>query len=75
MKPRMPNFKVKTNQTLVFFYRMVLEWREHKQEDVDRVVQVDLVDQQDFREYGLYKFWRLGSLRAKTILFQMLVDY
>ena len=27
------------------------------------------------RACGLYKFWRLGSLRAKPRLLQLLVDY
>ena len=31
--------------------------------------------QQTLQACGLYKFWCLGSLRAKTRLLQLLVDY
>ena len=54
---------------------MVLEWREREHGDVEEVVQVDLMAQQTLRECGLYKFWCLGSLRAKPRLLQLLVDY
>ena len=54
---------------------MVLEWHEHEHEDVERAVQGDLMSQQASRACILYKFWRLGSLRAKPRLLQMLVDY
>ena len=54
---------------------MVIEWREHEHEDVDRVMQGDLMAQQDLRACGLYKLWHLGSLGAKPRLLQMLVEY
>ena len=54
---------------------MVLEWREREHGDVEEVVQADLMSQQALTAYGLYKFWRLGSLRAKPRLLQLLVDY
>ena len=54
---------------------MVLEWHEHENEDVDSAAKVDMVAEQELRACGLYKFWRLGSLRAHPILLQMLVDY
>ena len=44
---------------------MVLKWRECEYEDVERDVQGDMMAQQALRECRLYKFWRLGSLRAK----------
>ena len=54
---------------------MVLEWREREHEDVDTEVQHDANSQQDLRGCGLYKFWKLGSLRAQPRLLQMLIDY
>ena len=54
---------------------MVLEWREREHGDVEEVVQGDLMAQQALRACGLYKFWCLGSLRAKPRILQMLVDY
>ena len=54
---------------------MVIEWRERAHEDVDRAVQGELPAQQALRACVLYKSWRLGSLRAKPRLLQMLVDY
>ena len=54
---------------------MVLEWREREHGDVEEVVQADLMAQQVLRACGLYKFWHLGSLRAKPRLLQLLVDY
>ena len=54
---------------------MVLEWRERDHGDVEEAVQGDLMAQQDLRACGLYKFWCLGSLRAKPRLLQQLVDY
>ena len=53
----------------------VLEWREREHGDVDEAMQGDLMDQQALRACGLYKFWCLGSLRAKPRLLQLLVDY
>ena len=53
----------------------MLEWREREHGDVEEVVQGDLMPQQALRACGLYKFWCLGSLRAKPRLLQMLVDY
>ena len=55
--------------------RMVLEWREREHGDVEEAAQGDLMDQQALRACGLSKFFCLGSLRAKTRLLQMLVDY
>ena len=54
---------------------MVLEWREREHGDVEEAVQGDLMAQQALHARGLYKFWCLGSLRAKPRLLQMLVDY
>ena len=54
---------------------MVLEWREREHGDVEEVVKGDLMAQQALWECGLYKFWCLGSLRAKPRLLQLLVDY
>ena len=55
--------------------RMVLEWREREHGDVEEAIRGHLMAQQDLRACGIYKFWCLGSLRAKTRLLQMLVDY
>ena len=54
---------------------MVLEWREREHGDVEELVQGDIMAQKALRACGLYKFWHLGSLRAKTRLLQMLMDY
>ena len=54
---------------------MVLEWREREHGNVEEAVWGDLMAQQALRACGLYKFWCLGSLRAKPRLLQMLVDY
>ena len=62
-------------KTLVFLCRMVLEWREREHGDLEEAVQGDLMTQQALRACGLYKFWCLGSLRAKPRLLKMLVDY
>ena len=70
----MSNFRAKSHKTLVFLGRMVLEWREHEHEDVDRVVLGDINDQQALRRFGLYKFWKLGGLRAQPRLLQMFID-
>ena len=56
-------------------YRMVLEWREREHGDVEEAVRGDLMAQQALCACGLYKFWCLGSMRAKPRLLQMLVDY
>ena len=58
-----------------FLYRMVLEWREREHGDVEEAVQGDIMAQQALRACVLYKFWCLGSLRAKPRLLQLLVDY
>ena len=63
------------NQKACFLCRMVLEWREREHGDVEVVVQGDLMAQQALQVCGLYKFWCLGSLRAKPRLLQLLVDY
>ena len=67
-------FKVYSDQKLLLMCRMVLEWREREHGDVEEVVQGDLMAQKALRACGLYKFWCLGSLRAKPRLLQMLVD-
>ena len=54
---------------------MVLEGREIEHGDVEEAVQGDIMAQQALRACGLYKFWCLGSLRAKPRLLQLLVDY
>ena len=54
---------------------MVLEWREREHVDVEEAMRGDLMAQQALRACGLYKFWFLGSLRAKPRLLRMLVDY
>ena len=54
---------------------MVLEWREREYGDDEEIVQGNLIAQQALRTCGLYKYWCLGSLRAKPILLQLLVDY
>ena len=54
---------------------MVLEWREREHGDVEEAVQGDLMAQQALRACGLYKFWCLGSMRAKPRLLQLLVNY
>ena len=54
---------------------MVLEGRDREHGDVEEAVQGDLMSQQALRACGLYKFWRLGSLREKPRLLQLLVDY
>ena len=54
---------------------MVLEWREREHGDAEEAVRGDLMAQQALRACGLYKFWCLGSRRAKPRLLQMLVDY
>ena len=67
--------KAKFDQNFGFLCRMVLEWREREHGDVEEAVQGDLMAQQALRACGLYKFWCLGSMRAKPRLLQMLVDY
>ena len=54
---------------------MVVDWREREHGDVEEVVQAYLMAQQLLWACGLYKFWCLGSLRAKPRLLQLLVDY
>ena len=54
---------------------MVLKWREREHGDVEEAVQGDIMAQQALRACGLYKFWCVGSLRAKPRLLQLLVDY
>ena len=66
---------VKTHKILIFLSKIVLEWRECEDEDVDRVVLGDINAQQALRRCGLYKFWNLGGLRAQPRLIQMFVDY
>ena len=62
-------FNVNNDQKLFLMCRMVLEWREREHGDVEEAVRgADLMAQQALRACGLYKFWCLGSLRAKTRL-------
>ena len=61
-------FKVYNDQKLFLMCRMVLEWREREHGDVEEAVLGDLMAQQALRACGLYKFWYLGSLRAKPRL-------
>ena len=70
-----PKSKEISHQISCFFGKMVLEWHERVHEEVDDAVQGDMADQKALRACGLYKFWRLGSLRAQPRLLQMLVDY
>ena len=60
--------KAKIDQNFGFLCRMVLEWREREHGDVEEAMQGDLMAQQALRACGLYKFWCLGSLRAKRRL-------
>ena len=75
MRPQIRFSKENYNQNSDFLCRMVLEWREREHGDVEEAVQGDLMVQQALRACGLYKFWCLGSLRAKPRLLQLLVDY
>ena len=68
MRPRSMFFKCSNGSNLNFMCRMVLEWRENENGDIDGAVRVDLMAQQDLRSCGLYKFMCLGGLRAKPIL-------
>ena len=54
---------------------MVLELREREHGYVEEDLLGDLMAQQALCACGIYKFWCLGSLRAKPRLLQMLVDY
>ena len=67
--------KAKTKQKSCFLCRMVLEWREREHGDVEEDVRGDLMAQQALHACGIYRFWCLGSLRAKPRLLQMPVDY
>ena len=75
MRPQIRLSKENANQNSGFLCKMVLELREREHGDVEEAVQDDLMDQQALRACGLYKFWCLGSLRAKPRLLQLLVDY
>ena len=61
-------FKVKNDQKILLMCRMVLEWREREHGDIEEDVRGDLMAQQALCACGLYKFWCLGSLRAKPRL-------
>ena len=67
--------RVNANQNYFSLCRMVLEWREREHGDVEDVVQGDLMAQQALWACGLYKFWCLGSPRAKPRPLQLIVDY
>ena len=71
----MVNARSKYHETWQYLCRMVLEWREREHGDVEQVVQANLMATQMLRACGLYKFWRLGSLRENPRLLQLLVDY
>ena len=75
MWPHTRFLKVNNDQKLLLMCRTGLELREREHGDVEEVVWGDLMAQQALRACGLYKFWCLGSLRAKPRLLQMLVDY
>ena len=75
MHPLTRIFKENNDKKSCFMCRMVLEWREREHGDVEEVVQGELMAQQALRACDLYKFWCLGSLRAKPRILQMLVDY
>ena len=64
----MINARLNSHETWKSLCKMVLEWREREHGDVEEVVQDDLMAQQTLRGCGLYKFWRLGSLREKPRL-------
>ena len=64
-----------TGLGMFFLGNMVLEWREHEHEYVDRAVLGDINAQQSLRMCGLYKFWKLVGLRSQPRLLQMFVDY
>ena len=66
---------IKTHIILVCLRRMLLEWRECEHEDFDRVVHGDSNAQKVLQRCGLYKLWKLGSLRSQPRLLQMFVDY
>ena len=66
---------VKTHKSLVFLGRMLIEWREHEHEDVDRAFHGDANTQQALQRCVLYKFWNLGSFRSQPRLLHMFVDY
>ena len=68
-------FKVYNDQKSILMCRMVLEWREREHGDVKEAVCSDLMAQEALRACGIYRFWCLGSLRAKPRLLQMPVDY
>ena len=65
MRPRGRKFKVNDDQKSFFICRMVLEWREREHGDVEEAVRGDLMAQQSLHACDIYKFWCLGSLRAK----------
>ena len=54
---------------------MVIEWRDREHGDVEEAIQVDIMAQKALQACVLYKFWRLGGLKAKPRLLQLLVDY
>ena len=68
MQPRTWILKVYNDQKLFLMCMMVLEWREREHGDVEEAVRGDLMAQQALRACELYKFWCLGSLRAKPRL-------
>ena len=75
MRPQIRFSKENANQNSGSLCRMVLELRKREHGYVEEAVQGDLMAQQALRACGLYKFWCLGSLRAKPRILQLLVDY
>jgi len=57
------------------FDKIVLEWREREQEEVDVAVDRDPGVQMALKRCGLYKFWALKGMRAQVSLLEMLVGY
>jgi hypothetical protein len=60
-------------QKMIFFCRMVLEWREREHEEVDAALDRDPVAQVALKICGLYKFWALKGMSAQVRLLEMLV--
>jgi hypothetical protein len=55
--------------------RIVLEWREREDEEVDAVVERDPGAQMALKRCGIYKFWDLKGMRSQVRLLQLLVNY
>jgi hypothetical protein len=68
-------FKMLLTQKWFESCRMVLEWRERENEEVDVVVRRDPVAQMALKICGLYNFWALKGMRAQVRLLQLLMNY